>query len=73
MKYVKAINSVCISHGIKSGDVREVLGEENIGTDVHTYTLLTYSGSSKLWARNFQLISCPCNVKNCLKHRISQS
>lgn len=72
-KYVKAIANQYSGYGIKLGGVFIVVGEWGKNTEEHIYEFnKSYGGFSSFYAKNFEPISCPCSVKNCLKHRIEQ-
>ena len=71
VKYVKSITDYCEYYGIKNGDVCKVVREAGPGTAIHTYTFdRAYGGYRTFQAYPyFEPIACPCNIRNCLKHR----
>lgn len=69
-KYVKVRDDTYKPYDIFTGKVYTVYREYNKGTNAHTYTFKShYNGEVSFYAQYFVEVSCPCDIRSCLKHR----
>lgn len=69
MKYVRCkVSAWGQSYGIYQGKTYTVIEQRWFGGRP-TYLLDTNAGRQEFYQVEFEVVSCPCDVKNCLKHR----
>jgi hypothetical protein len=70
MKYVRCmVDAWGHNYGIHNGKVYPVQGE-NLYCGRPTYVLLTNTGTQEFSQKEFDIVGCPCPVRNCIsKHK----